>query len=369
MPLTRTLFTVHKWTGLASAIFILFFSITGAVAVYYAEIDRWLAPGLALSPGTGARASLQQALDAARAVAPERAPELMWLPTRPDEAIVVRLAPGVELFRVFVDPATSHVTGTTAGEHPANVVRQLHLRFYFFGWQGRVVTGVFGLVLLLSAITGAVIYAPFMKGVWHSGRRWWQVRDSRPQLAWSDVHKLIGITALFFNVIIGASGAVLGLENLQRFSPALATALHPSPARYEVAACDQPVALDRIVSAAEQDMAGLRATLVSFPTVRQQVYTVSGDVPGRLRAAGSSWVALDACSRVLDRFDARAASLTASTYLWMEPLHFGDWGGWPLKLLYCLLGMTSGILAITGLGLAAMKWRHQPSPRRPTSQI
>ena len=39
---------VHKWTGLASAIFVLFFSITGAVAVYYSEIDRLNAPGLAL---------------------------------------------------------------------------------------------------------------------------------------------------------------------------------------------------------------------------------------------------------------------------------------------------------------------------------
>ena len=239
------------------------------------------------------------------------------------------------------------------------MVRQLHLRFYFFGWQGRVVTGIFGLVLLLSAITGVFIYAPFMKGVWHSGRRWWQVRSDRTQLAWSDVHKLVGIAALFFNVIIGATGAVLGLENLQRFSPALATALHPSPGRYEVAACDQPAPLDQIVAAAERDTAGLRATLVSFPSARQQFFTISGDLPGRLRAAGSSWVAVDACARVLDRFDAREASMTASTYQWMEPLHFGDWGGWPLKLLYCLLGMTSGVLAISGLGLVAMKWSHQ----------
>lgn len=362
MPLTRTLYVVHRWTGLASAIFILFFSVTGAVAVYYSEIDRWASPGLAVPRSDQSRSALQPALDAARAVAPERAPELMWLPSRPDEAIVVRLAPGVDLFRVFVDPSTSRVTGTTSGEHIANVVRQTHLRFYFFGWQGRVVTGLFGLVLLLSAVTGVFIYAPFMRGVWRAGLRWWQIRDGRSQLAWSDVHKLIGVTALFFNVIIGVSGAVLGLENLQRFSPALATALHPSPGRYEVAACDQAAPLDQVVDAAQRDIDGLRATLVSFPSPRQPFYTVSGDLPGRLRASGTSWVAVDRCARVLDRFDARRSELSASAYQWMEPLHFGDWGGWPLKLLYCLLGMTSGVLAITGLGLAAMKWRHRSSP-------
>lgn len=295
----------------------------------------------------------------------------MWLPTRPDEAIVVRLAPGVDLFRVFVDPATARVTGTASGENVANVIRQTHLRFYFFGWQGRVVTGVFGLLLLLSAITGVFIYAPFMRGVWRSGRRWWQVRDARTQLTWSDWHKLIGVTALAFNVIISATGAVLGLENLQRFSPALATALHPSPTDTQnlqqnpAPGCQSPLQLDRLVDAAEESMSGMTANLVSFPTARQRYVTVSGDVPGRLRAAGSSWVTVDPCSGdVLERFDARQASTTSSAYLWMEPLHFGDFGGWPLKLLYCLLGMTSGALAISGLGLAAMKWSHRPSSRR-----
>lgn len=356
---TRLLYRIHRWTGLTSGLFVLFFSITGALAVYRAEIDRWTTPGLALEPA-GTRAPLQAALDAARAVAPERAPELMWLPARLDEAIVVRLAPGVDLFRVFVDPATARVTGTAAGENAANVIRQVHLRFYFFGWQGRVVTGLFGVMLLISAITGAIIYAPFMKGVWQSGRRWWQLRETR-QLRWSDVHKLIGITALIFNVIIGATGAVLGLENLQRFSPALGDALHPGPSgSYALASCPSPLALDRVVEGAEAHMRGLTASLVSFPVGRQKHVTVSGNLPGRLRAAGASWVTLDPCTgRVLESFDARAAAPVASAYLWMEPLHFGDWGGWALKLAYCVLGITSGVLAVSGIGLAAMKWRHR----------
>jgi len=61
VPVTRTLFVVHKWTGLASAIFVLFFSITGAVAVYYSEIDRLNAPGLALPQAVQARPVRQRA--------------------------------------------------------------------------------------------------------------------------------------------------------------------------------------------------------------------------------------------------------------------------------------------------------------------
>lgn len=357
---TRRIYLVHRWSGLVSAVFIVFFSLTGAVAVYRAEIDRVATAGLTV-PASATRASLQDAVDAARTAVPGREPELLWLPARPGDAIIVRFAPGADLIRVFVDPATGRVVGSSSGEYLANVIRQTHLRFYFFGWQGRVVTGLFGLMLLVSAVTGLWLYAPFMKGVWRSGRRWWQLRDDTPQLTWSDCHKLLGITTLFFNTIIGATGAVLGLENLQRFSPALATTLHPGPSRaLSTERCAAARPLDRLIEAAQAHVAGLRATLIAFPVGKMRYMTVSGQVPGRLRAEGSTWVTLDPCSGgVLEHFDAREATLTSSLYLWMEPLHFGDWGGWPLKLAYCLLGMTSGALAISGLGVAAMKFSHQ----------
>ena len=90
-----------------------------------------------------------------------------------------------------------------------------------------LLVGFFGLTLLLSTLTGLLIYARFIKGV-----KWWRVRRGRgPQVSSSDWHKLIGILSLAFNLVIAVTGAVLGLENLARYAPEVGEKLHPQPRR------------------------------------------------------------------------------------------------------------------------------------------
>src|SRR5690606_23541611 len=126
--------------------------------------------------------------------------------------------------QLMVDPYTAEVLGTR--DYSASfvfVLRQLHLRFFAFGWQGRVVVGAFGLVLLVSIVAGLLIYGRFIRAL----PRWWSIRRGRGlQIAASDLHKLVGIVALAFNIVIASTGAVLGLENLARYSPRVSHALH-----------------------------------------------------------------------------------------------------------------------------------------------
>jgi uncharacterized iron-regulated membrane protein len=39
------------------------------------------------------------------------------------------------------------------------------------------------------------------------------------------------------------------------------------------------------------------------------------------------------------------------------PLHFGNFAGLGLKIVYALFGLTSGALAFTGIALSAHRWR------------
>ena len=43
-----------------------------------------------------------------------------------------------------------------------------------------------------------------------------------------------------------------------------------------------------------------------------------------------------------------------------RPLHFGDYGGWPLKLLWALLDLLTISVLVTGLGL--WWWRRRQRP-------
>src|SRR5438128_2091995 len=42
----RSLFAVHRWTGLFSGIFLLLIGISGSILVYQRSLERWLNPGL-----------------------------------------------------------------------------------------------------------------------------------------------------------------------------------------------------------------------------------------------------------------------------------------------------------------------------------
>jgi uncharacterized iron-regulated membrane protein len=51
-----------------------------------------------------------------------------------------------------------------------------------------------------------------------------------------------------------------------------------------------------------------------------------------------------------------SAHLLSITY----PLHFGDWGGIPIKILYCFFGLAPAILSITGFII----WQKRNSKRK-----
>ena len=55
----------------------------------------------------------------------------------------------------------------------------------------------------------------------------------------------------------------------------------------------------------------------------------------------------------------RDMAATAKVYNWMDPLHFGYWGGVLSKIFYLIFGLTTGFLSITGFIVWWMKTRRR----------
>ena len=55
--------------------------------------------------------------------------------------------------------------------------------------------------------------------------------------------------------------------------------------------------------------------------------------------------------RVLASRDKRTAAWPAQWEALVGPLHFGTFGGWPTRALYVAVGLTPGLLALTGFAL------------------
>lgn len=357
----RQLFAVHRWTGLLSGVVILFLSITGSALVFITEIDRALNRDYLVSKGSGEVTSPDRAVASIQQVYPKARVNSLYYPKGDDGVYLAytnRLTENGKRFDIVtVDAHSADVLGTRDQKSSlAFILRQMHLRFFFFGWKGRVVVGAFGVVLLVSTITGLFIYGRFIRALPH----WWSVRKDRGlQISTSDWHKLIGIVALVFNLVIAVTGAVLGLENLARFSQPVREAIHPAAPKSVIP--EPPTDLEKVVpvsvavAAAQSSIEGFIPVSVSMPNKKNH-YTVHGNLAGHIAMEGASEVGVDATNgRVFFVSSARSARPVTKAYYWMDPLHFGYWGGIITQIIYAVFGLTTGFLSITGFIVWYMK--------------
>lgn len=355
---TRLLYSWHKWTGIVGGAFLLAILATGTAAVFKDEIDWLVTPALRVAASVE-KASLDDRLAAVEAAHPGAKVNSFTVSPDSETADVFALGDSEETRKsVFVNPYTAEVTGERAGETLANVIRQTHVRFYYFGANGRIVVGVFGLVLLVSSITGLIIYFPFMRVVFRQGLRFWQLREGL-RAASADLHKLVGIVTLVFNLILGATGAVLGLENLAQYYKPLQAAIHASPEKGLIPETTVGrVSIDAAVASAGDVLPGFETKRVTLPREGKNHFVLYGNVAGRFERSGASFVVVDTQSAAaLQTHSAAAVSTGVWLYNLSEPLHFGDFAGLGMKLVYFLFGLAGSGLAVTGFLILYLRKR------------
>lgn len=348
---------------------------SGSVAVFNDEIGWLVTPELRADPEAGAR-PLDEVLSALKERFPSRRFDL-HIQSGPHWAHTAYVyEPGGTIY-VHIDPATARVTRADVMDgYTWNLVyfiRQLHVRLLMGRW-GRVFVGLFGVTLVLSIVTSLWIYRDWLRSLVRVRRH------QNPRIFHMDLHKAIGAWALVINLIFGVTGAVLGLENLYY-------SIWPAEDEAEQAPAPPPVThIDPGLTPGAAAVALARVDSSFVPTViqhapRASVVTIRGDHPGALIAKDQSVYRVDLASGAIlaGSRDARRASWPTYLYNTMDPLHFGyfgdKWGttaSYAIKVAWCLLGLTPGILSITGGYMwwlrrqrvrAAAVARHQASPR------
>jgi uncharacterized iron-regulated membrane protein len=356
---------LHSWTGLYVGIVIGVVCLTGGVAVFIPEIDRLLNPGLyrvAVQPPQPAQ--LNSTLDQTLRQYPNHRILSLELPDQPGEAILLDLismgkkAEEGDRRAVFLNPYTGQTIGSRNEANTlANYLRQIHVRLYD-GLYGRQLVGLSGIALFLSALSGLVIYGRFTKK-----RSYADIRRGRGLRIWmADWHKLLGMSALVFNLMIAGTGAWLGLQTklMKWFSM-------PFPNAYAVTekpltpAADHrtPLDLPRTLAAARQHFPDLQPRIVRPSYQGEGLIEVLGDVPTGVYERSINKVVLYKADYALRfRYDVRQQNGWHKLYFVQEGLHFGQFGGLTLKWLYFALGMLASFLSVSGFIVSLQ--RHAP---------
>ena len=352
---------VHKWTSLVCTVFMLLLCITGLPLIFSHEINDWLHSDI--RPQTVAAGTPNASMDRVLAAAQERHPSLLpiFMSQEADEPAMwqVTLAKTPterESFRsVIVDARTAGVIGEPRFDEGFMwVMLKLHVDL-FAGLPGTLFLGLMGLLLVAAIVSGVVLYAPFMRKLEFGTVR----HDKSPRVRWLDLHNLLGIVTLVWAFVVGLTGVintlgepVIKLWQFDQMGEMLAPYKGKTPPTARASLQDS-------VAAARALEPGMRVGFVAFPGTDFSSpfhYGVFMQGNAALTSRLFKPVLVDASTAKVT--DSRELPWYVSTLLISQPLHFGDYGGLPMKIVWTLLDLAT--IVVLGSGLYLWVKRKQP---------
>ncbi len=369
MRITRWLHGIHQWCGLIAGLNMLVLSITGAYLVFAEDIEHLFghAEGALIQQmPLNTESPVQDAMDLLAMRHPDAIPAGVRpvVPGEPVYALAFLERPET-LHRYVFDPRNGELR--TEVESTATAINHFILHLHadlFLGMIGVLIIGVVSILFLFATLSGIIIYAPFMKRAFFGALRF----DKGVRRGAADLHKLVGSSALAFNLVIAITGILLTFGFLAaRMWAANEVRIRTAaaPASVEMPAPDAkrpPVDLVLRHAAAIHPEAPISS--VTFPGSFQgpNHYFCFHERQGKLQQFMPVYS--------LVPMNDPAAADDMQVPLWIDltmasiPLHFGNYGGLLIKVVYCVLGLGSGFLTVTGAILTFTRWRKKLRARR-----
>ncbi|PVX85780.1 PepSY-associated TM helix domain-containing protein [Paraburkholderia unamae] len=358
---TRKWFWVHKWSSLICTLFLLVVCVTGLPLIFLDEIsEHWRGdpPAAPLSIRTRL-VNLDHLVASATGKDGVFAGETVrWLSIEEDSGqIWMGLAPSYDAPRtldhvVRFDARSGRIIrAARSGEHTSPLWIGLMFRLHadwFAGLAGELFLASMALLFLIATVSGVALYGLFMTKLPFGTVR----KDKSRRLRWLDLHNLLGIVSVAWVITVSVTGIINQLSTplydiwrTTELSGLLAAyrnqpmSVHPDSvqAAYETALRAQPRKTVRSIRFPDGELGSPYHYLI----------WTKGDTPLTSQLATPVLV------------DARSGRLTATLSLpWYltalltaRPLHFGDYGGLPFKIVWALLDAMTIVVLGSGVYL------------------
>jgi uncharacterized iron-regulated membrane protein len=352
----RAWFEIHKWTSLICTVFLLLLCVTGLPLIFHEEIDHALgkepeAPEMPMD-------TPKMSLDALAEIGLKQYPGnviryIFWQDEHPNVVLIsmtdsIDAPPEVANF-VSLDERTGKVLQQPKfNEGFMYVIYKLHVDM-FAGIPGKLFLGLMGLLFVASIISGIMLYGPIMKKFDFGMVR----TEKSKRLKWLDLHNMLGIVTLAWASVVGITGVintasdiVIDLWQVGQLAEMVAPYKNVQPVQGELSS------LDAAVKTAQAQAPEMNPSVLAFPGTAfssQHHFAVfmRGNTPVTSKLIKPALI------------DARTGSLTdmrdmpwyVNMLFISQPLHFGDYGGMPLKILWAIFDVVTIFVLVSGLYL------------------
>jgi uncharacterized iron-regulated membrane protein len=356
----RAWYLVHKWTSLTCTLFLLMLCVTGLPLIFHDEIDtlsgepdKVAASGAPSSSDAPGLKPLDEMLAKVLAGEPGEVPVFMAFDNE-TPLMTITTAPrpdskGADMTIHVLNRATGETTGRESEGGVMHFLLQLHTDM-FLGLPGMLFLGLMGFLFFVALVSGTILYAPFMRKL-----DFGTLRVSRSaRLRQIDYHNLLGIVALAWMSVVGVTGvinaAATPLRQIwQKAELAEMTRAYEGqpalpPSRYG--------SIDKAMAEVRKARPGNNPQFIAFPGgsfSSKHHYAVFLQGTTKLTEHVLAPALVDAERSVLTDIRQMPWYMIALSY--SQPLHFGDYGGLPLKALWAILDLFTLYVLWTGIRL------------------
>jgi len=374
--LRSALVVLHRYIGLATAVFLALAGLTGSILAFHHEIDEWLNPEFYAAPGEGAPLGLVALQERAQADHPQLKiiyvesegeaghPALAVGEPRPDP--VSGAWPAVDYNWIYLDPVTGETLATRywarcclAAEDFIPFVYEFHHNLMLPEAWGVLLMGVVAIAWTLDCFIALVLTFPRGRPFLAKWKTAWQVkRGSGAYRANLDLHRAGGLWLWLILLPVAISSIAMNLPD-RVFRPAVSLFSPVEQSVYYQRGLMNPEELGET----RQDSAAILARgreeaaatdlekpvyALYYDTLRNYYAIGYGSHDGEL--LGAAWLYFDGGDGRLLRADIPGEGTAGEIFEQLQfPTHGGRIGGLAGRIVICITGLVVFMLSVTGI--------------------
>lgn len=342
----------HLYLGLIAGLIVSIVGITGSILVFQDEIDQKLNPELFFVEANGTYKNYGEILPLVKKLYPELGAESIMINKGAENPTYRILKDGYQT-EVFIDPYTGEVLDSRPrfGRFIGPVM-DIHRSLMIPG-VGRYIVGAASLILLILSITGIRLWLPKkIKQVKSSLSVKFSTSFTQQNRSW---HNILGVFTFPIVSMLSLSGCVFVLNvlilplmfMLAGSSPKILMNIFGAKSDYSVEYHSLP--LSDILESFQKVEPDATVTAIIFPRDSTGAYLINAQSPSKMAEGRKILSTVDQYSgKILFNSETDLPNVVHAYLSWIQPIHYGAFGGIITRISVLIGGMIPLILTITG---------------------